>query len=169
MIGSVIKRLRTAKNVTQEGLARRLGVSRQAICMWEANRRELKATMLNKMARFFDVSVDLLVQPEKPKINQKGGTMAEKGKKGRAKKSTFELMAPAAKKVALSGSFNSWDAKGIAMKKSKTGLWKAGVSLNPGRYEYKFIVDGQWWTDPTNSNTSTNSYGTTNSVREVTG
>jgi len=87
--------------------------------------------------------------------------------KTKEKKVNFELSAPAAKRVALTGSFNAWSSSGISMKKDKSGLWALEVSLNPGRYEYKFIVDGQWWTDPKNPKTITNSFGSQNSIKEV--
>ncbi|MCM8775212.1 MAG: glycogen-binding domain-containing protein [Candidatus Omnitrophica bacterium] len=82
-------------------------------------------------------------------------------------KTAFQLMAPEATKVTLTGDFAKWDASGIPMKKSKTGLWKAEVALKPGRYEYKFVVDGQWWNDPANSKMVRNAHGTYNSVIEV--
>ena len=77
-------------------------------------------------------------------------------------------MVPEAQEVALAGDFNSWDEKGIAMRKDKKGLWKTSVKLEEGRYEYKFIVDSAWWTDPNNDNKATNSFGDLNSVKEVT-
>lgn len=82
------------------------------------------------------------------------------------KKIYFELAAPAAKKVALTGDFKAWDVNGIPMKKDKRGLWSVDVELAPGRYEYKFIVDQQWWTDPANKQTVTTPSGTINSVKE---
>lgn len=79
----------------------------------------------------------------------------------------FQLNAPQATKVVLTGSFNAWSTSGIRMSKAKNGSWKVNINLKPGRYEYKFIVDGQWWTDPANKNNSNNSYGSLNSVKEV--
>ena len=82
-------------------------------------------------------------------------------------KATFELLAPDAKKVALTGDFNSWDANGIKMRKYKSGKWKANVDCTPGRYEYKYIVDNEWWTDPNNTKSAVNSFGAVNSVIEL--
>jgi hypothetical protein len=42
--------------------------------------------------------------------------------------------------------------------------WKASVSLSPGRYEYRFVVDGQWVSDPKARESATNDFGSTNSV-----
>ena len=63
MIGKSIKKLRKSKKLTQNEFAQKLGVSRQAICMWESDKRELKATMLKKIARLLKVSTDEIVEP----------------------------------------------------------------------------------------------------------
>ena len=165
MVGSGIKTLRESRNFTQEDLASKLGVSRQAICMWEAGKREPKTTMLKKIAKIFDVTIDEIVQSMSISPNRgKGiGEMRE-----RIEITTnFELAAPKAKKVLLTGDFNSWDKNGIPLKKERNGTWKANLKLKPGNYQYKYIVDGQWWNDPSNTKTVSNSYGSLNSIKEV--
>ena len=84
-------------------------------------------------------------------------------------RATFTLMAPKANKVYVTGSFNSWDKAGTPLKKDKSGVWTTDLSLKPGKYEYKYIVDGQWWTDPANRSTVRNSLGSENSVIEIKG
>eukprot|EP00899_Mesostigma_viride_P012161 jgi/Mesvir1/20946/Mv08017-RA.1 len=49
--------------------------------------------------------------------------------------------------VLLVGSFDSWTRQ-IEMKREKTGMFETELHLYPGRYEMKFIVDGQWRVDP---------------------
>lgn len=164
MVGESIKRLRSEKKLTQEDLARLLGVSRQAICMWEANKRELRASMLKKIGKVFEVSVDEIIKTGRNFIVGKEKTMATKSTK---KKVNFQLSAPEAKKVKVTGDFTSWNEKGFLLKKGRAGTWKTSLTLKPGRYEYKFIVDGQWWTDPSNVNLVDNNFGTINSVLEV--
>lgn len=77
---------------------------------------------------------------------------------------TMKLEAPKAKKVILVGDFNKWDAKVHPMKRIKGGVWEKIVMLPAGRHEYKFLVDGHWWTDPKNEQTCYNCFGTQNSV-----
>ncbi|HOW27366.1 MAG TPA: glycogen-binding domain-containing protein [Elusimicrobiota bacterium] len=62
----------------------------------------------------------------------------------------FRLLAPAAKSVFLGGSFNNFDARRIKMSKMRSGVWETTVKLPPGKYLYKFKVDGRWELDPTN-------------------
>lgn len=85
-----------------------------------------------------------------------------------SKKSTeFMLHAPAAKKVSLAGSFNSWDTKKLAAKKDTKGNWKVKVGLTPGRHEYKFFVDGAWLNDPKCTSCVSNNFGTCNCIIDV--
>ena len=52
--------------------------------------------------------------------------------------------------VYLAGSFNDWDGGEIAMERSFEG-WQLNYILAPGTYEYKFVVDGNWISDPANT------------------
>jgi len=81
----------------------------------------------------------------------------------------FSLYAPNVNKVYIAGDFNDWqpEAKDYQLRKFKGDVWKKMLKLKPGRYEYQFVVDGQWWTDPANSNRVSNLYCTENSVIEV--
>jgi 1,4-alpha-glucan branching enzyme len=81
---------------------------------------------------------------------------------------TFSLAAPGAKEVILVGDFNRWDRKKHPMKKDAKGIWNKVVMLSIGRYEYKFLVDGEWWHDPKNDQVCYNQHGTLNSVLTVT-
>lgn len=95
--------------------------------------------------------------------------MAKKkaSKKTGRKRVIFRLNEPSAENVILMGDFNSWDAGRHAMSKDDQGVWSKIVMLMPGRYEYKFLVDGDWRNDPANENQAPNRFGTTNSVIDV--
>ena len=69
------------------------------------------------------------------------------------------------KKVSVVGDFNAWDANARRMTRlPKDGTYRARVSLAPGRYEYKFVVDGERRADADADAQTTNAYGTANSV-----
>ena len=87
--------------------------------------------------------------------------------KAKPKKVQFELLALDAQKVYLAGNFNNWDASANVMKKDKKGIWKAVLSLRPGRYEYRFLVDGTWENDPACCDCVPNEFGSQNCVRIV--
>ncbi|XP_010551498.1 PREDICTED: uncharacterized protein LOC104822093 isoform X2 [Tarenaya hassleriana] len=52
-----------------------------------------------------------------------------------------------ASEVLLAGSFDGWSTQ-RKMEKSKNGVFSLSLKLYPGKYEIKFIVDGQWRVDP---------------------
>jgi 1,4-alpha-glucan branching enzyme len=79
----------------------------------------------------------------------------------------FALHHSEAKQVSLSGEFNDWSSNAIPMKRDQDGQWGATLELAPGRYQYKFIVDGAWIPDPQAHENVCNQHGTLNSVVEV--
>ncbi len=95
--------------------------------------------------------------------------MSKKGSSQKTQKIkiTFELEASGAKEATLVGDFNSWDAKKHKMKRDDKGRWTKIVTLAPGRYEYKFLVDGEWQNDPSNDQVVPNSFGTLNNILTV--
>lgn len=79
---------------------------------------------------------------------------------------TFRLKGyPAAKIVNLAGTFNEWKPSAIVCGK-EDAEWICRIDLKPGKYLYKFIVDGHWITDPANPTIEDDGRGNTNSVIE---
>ena len=72
-----------------------------------------------------------------------------------------------AQEVAVSGDFNTWHQSSHPMKRNKEGRWQKIVMLPPGDYEYKFVVDGHWQTDPQNLCQCSNCFGTANNIMRV--
>jgi hypothetical protein len=68
-----------------------------------------------------------------------------------------------AQKVHLAGNFNNWDPTGILMNQTTNG-WSIDLPLGHGKHLYKFIVDGDWMTDPANPRAESDLQGNTNSV-----
>lgn len=84
-------------------------------------------------------------------------------------KITFALHAPEAEEVRLAGSFTNWDQAALSLRRQKNGTWVKTVSLPPGAYEYRFVVDGQWRDDPNCPTRKLNSFGSQNCIRVVPG
>ena len=85
------------------------------------------------------------------------------GTKPKRRRVRFALTAGEGKKVFLSGVFNDWSPTRHPMK-YKDGVYAATVLIEPGEYEYKFIVDGEWCVDPECLSWTCNQHGTLNSV-----
>ncbi|HSY29858.1 MAG TPA: glycogen-binding domain-containing protein, partial [Burkholderiaceae bacterium] len=80
----------------------------------------------------------------------------------------FTLNRPDAQIVYLCGNFNEWSPRSLRMfRRNLNGPWEKRVPLRPGRYQYKFIVDGEWIHDPAARENAANDHGTLNSIIEV--
>jgi 1,4-alpha-glucan branching enzyme len=84
------------------------------------------------------------------------------------KRIVFTFYAPEAKSVHLAGSFNDWDVLSyplrLVTKGRASGTWSRILYLEPGVYEYRFIVDGIWHDDPNATELWTNEFGCFNCV-----
>ena len=76
---------------------------------------------------------------------------------------TFTLEAPGAEHVLLAGDFNDWVLDGSEMEPIG-GVWTKVIRLAPGRYRYRYVVDGQWQNDPSNTAIEPNAYGGHDSI-----
>ena len=80
----------------------------------------------------------------------------------------FILSSPEAEEVYLCGDFNQWIPRSLLMvRHDKDRWWEKRLVLAPGRYEYKFIVNGVWIHNPDAPKNVPNIYGSLNSVMEV--
>ncbi len=79
----------------------------------------------------------------------------------------LSLNAPDAKNVYVAGDFNDWKTDDTTMMRLDNGTWKLKVSLPAGRYRYRFVKDGEWIEDPSNTNHAMNPYGQMDSLIEV--
>jgi chromosome partitioning protein len=75
----------------------------------------------------------------------------------------FALEAPNASRVQLVGDFNGWMPDGNEMTLAG-GVWTKALELAPGRYRYRYVVDGVWCSDPLNAEVELSPYGGYNSV-----
>ena len=82
---------------------------------------------------------------------------------------TFRLKGHAdASVVVLTGSFNNWNQSQLRFGREGDD-WVCRIDLDPGVYQYKFIVDGDWMLDPSNPDTAEDEAGNVNNVIEVKG
>jgi hypothetical protein len=77
----------------------------------------------------------------------------------------FKLEAPESAMVQIAGDFNEWVPESLHLTESQgRALWHKTISLGQGSYEYKYLVDGNWMSDPANERTVDDAYGGVNSV-----
>jgi chromosome partitioning protein len=75
---------------------------------------------------------------------------------------------PAASDVRIAGDFNGWvpdrDVRSLVQAEGSQRVWTKILSLPPGRYEYRYVVDGEWREDPENPSSAASPLGARNSV-----
>jgi len=79
----------------------------------------------------------------------------------------LRLTHPTARQVCVAGSFNDWQPDVTPMTRRDDGQWVKELALPPGRYEYRFLVDGEWADDPAATELTPNVFGTANAVLVV--
>jgi chromosome partitioning protein len=79
----------------------------------------------------------------------------------------MSIKAPEARSVQIAGEFNNWVPEELLPPIKDGGVWRKLYHLKNGNYRYKFIVDGEWMTDPENPRFEANPYGGADSVLEI--
>lgn len=79
----------------------------------------------------------------------------------------LEYRDPRAQSVCVAGSFNDWLPAVSEMLQVSPGRWLKELTLPPGTYEYRLVVDGEWKEDPGCEEQVTNPFGSHNSVLRV--
>ncbi|MGH9237390.1 MAG: hypothetical protein ACRD3G_05055 [Vicinamibacterales bacterium] len=78
------------------------------------------------------------------------------------------VVQPGAKVVQAAGDFNGWNPSETPLEPTADGAWTVTLPLEPGRYEYQFVVDGaQWIGDPFAAEQSDDGFGAQNAVLDV--
>jgi chromosome partitioning protein len=73
--------------------------------------------------------------------------------------------------VHIAGDFNGWvpdkGVRSLIESEGQTRVWTKVLRLNPGTYQYRYVVDGEWCSDPDNPQSVPGPAGATNSVLVV--
>ena len=71
--------------------------------------------------------------------------------------------------VAIAGDFNGWDPQANLLEDSEgDGVWTGTLKLEPGRYEYMFVMDGEkWFPDPNALRYVKDGFGNKNAILEI--
>ena len=79
---------------------------------------------------------------------------------------TYQPKGKQPKSVQLAGQINDWNPSKTNLEKVD-GVWETTLLLNPGKYHYQVVVDGDWILDPANPVIEDNNIGGQNSVLRV--
>jgi len=71
--------------------------------------------------------------------------------------------------VAIAGDFNGWNPQANILEDPEDdGIWTGTLKLEPGRYEYMFVMDGEkWFPDPNALRYVKDGFGNKNAILEI--
>jgi 1,4-alpha-glucan branching enzyme len=79
----------------------------------------------------------------------------------------FDVVAPGAMYVEVTGDFTGWVKYGIRLSHRGNGEWRTLLTLGPGAYQYRLLINGEWKDHAEATRRVTNAFGTQNCVLEV--
>jgi chromosome partitioning protein len=80
----------------------------------------------------------------------------------------FSIEAPEDATVQIAGDFNNWVPESLYRNDLHgKSVWHKAISLKPGAYAYKYLLNGSWISDPGNDNTIDDHRGGKNSLIQV--
>ncbi len=66
--------------------------------------------------------------------------------------------------IFLVGDFNQWNEKSHPLRRTETRDFELELEIPPGKYRFKYLVDGVWWNDPDAEEYAPNPWGSEDSV-----
>lgn len=98
---------------------------------------------------------------EQTKLERKSSPTASK------REVPIVVRAKGASEVAVTGDFTQWSKEGIRLRKGPNDEWRTILELEPGEYQYRLLVDGNWQDDPQAARRVPNPFGGQNCVLKV--
>jgi len=80
----------------------------------------------------------------------------------------FDIDAPANADVRIAGDFNNWTPEVCSFQEAlNEPRWQKKYSLKPGTYRYKYLLNGEWISDPSNDRKTDDAFGGINSLINI--
>jgi len=80
---------------------------------------------------------------------------------------TFSIAAPNGRSVALVGDFNDWQSDRVLLERTGSGIWRATLTLPPGRYRFAYLIDRNQWRADSSAIAAPDDFGRPTSVLTV--
>ena len=97
-------------------------------------------------------------------VRESGGSVQQPDVEGNVH---LRVHAPGARNVSVAGDFNGWQPDRAPLRPAGNGWWEIHISLEPGSYEYLYIIDGRWVAPPEAKLLVNDGFGGQNGILEV--
>ncbi len=131
----------------------------------------LYAPTANGAIDYASVAMELAASPPErmPRADTAGEAAGESG--GEPREVVVRFRDDAAGDVRIAGDFNGWvpdrGVRSLIASEGETRVWTKVLTLEPGTYQYRYVVDGEWREDPANPQTAPGPTGQPNSILHV--
>lgn len=79
----------------------------------------------------------------------------------------FRVLAPDAEQVHVAGDFNGWSAAATPLSRRSGGWWETTLELQPGSYQFIYLIDGEATTPPRAATSVDDGFGGKNGLFTV--
>ena len=127
------------------------------------------APSANGAIDYASVAMEIAASP--PEQQTKSPSEGETTDPGPPREITVRFMDSAAGDVRIAGDFNGWvpdrGVRSLIASEGESRVWTKILTLEPGTYQYRYVVDGEWREDPTNPKSAPGPTGQPNSILHV--
>ncbi len=150
-------------------------VIRQNVKLREAAREGLPisryAQSANGAIDYASVAMELAASAQEPWTHASVGPGGGESEPGPPREVVMRFRDALAGDVRIAGDFNGWvpdrGVRSLIASEGQTRVWTKVLTLEPGSYQYRYIVDGEWQEDPSNPQSAPGPTGQPNSILRV--
>jgi len=127
------------------------------------------APSANGAIDYASVAMELAASP--PEQQTQAEDKGDAAKSGSSREVIVRFEDPAAGDVRIAGDFNGWvpdrGVRSLIASEGQNRVWTKILNLEPGTYQYRYVVDGEWREDPANPKSAPGPTGQPNSILNV--
>jgi chromosome partitioning protein len=150
-------------------------VIRQNVKLREAAREGVPisryAPSANGAIDYASVAMELAASPPAQLAQTRDESASDSTALGPPREVIVRFMDSAAGDVRIAGDFNGWvpdrGVRSLIAAEGQSRVWTKILTLEPGTYQYRYVVDGEWREDPTNPKSAPGPTGQPNSILHV--
>ena len=131
------------------------------------------APSANGAIDYASVAMELAASPpeRRTQLSAEGAGVDDPAPSGPPREIVVRFKDSSAGDVRIAGDFNGWvpdrGVRSLIASEGQTRVWTKVLTLEPGTYQYRYVVDGEWREDPTNPRSAPGPTGQPNSILHV--
>jgi MinD-like ATPase involved in chromosome partitioning or flagellar assembly len=129
------------------------------------------APSANGAIDYASVAMELAASPPEQQVQPAGEGIENAAATGPPREVIVRFKDSEAGDVRIAGDFNGWvpdrGVRSLIAMEGENRVWTKILTLEPGTYQYRYVVDGEWREDPANPKSAPGPTGQPNSILHV--